>query len=219
MPVASGFKNVVLSRRGSGVTGASATGASVPPPKVYTKTGFGIIGRPRVFKWITGAAVTGAFGSGARVGGTTGPGVSTVPIGRVGGPVPPANATVLQSKSTSGKSTTLDIVWTNNCTVGSTLVAVCYWDNTSATCSVAEPNNGTWVPIGSPQNGAGALAGYRLQMFAAFGNVTPAKPLVIGTISAPFTDGGICLIELSAGGTAIENVVYGTSAAANPSHR
>jgi hypothetical protein len=137
------------------------------------------------------------------------------PIGGGGGV---ADATVIQSHAVSGKSgTALDTIWDNNCTIGSTLFGIVFWNDITATCSIADPNNGTWTPIGSPKAGAGSIAGYMVQMFVKFSNVTAGKPLTIATISKSVTDGGVCIIELAAGRTIIENSVYATSAAANPS--
>lgn len=45
------------------------------------------------------------------------------------------------------------------------LVLAAFWGNTSATMACSDATNGTWTAIGSPQNGAGALASYRGQMF------------------------------------------------------
>ena len=127
---------------------------------------------------------------------------------------------VLQTRSQSGFSgLTAATVWTTaNCTIGSVLWAFVYWDSNTATCTVADPNNGAWTAIGVPQAGAsGGITGYRTQMFVFFGNVTATKPIVTATFSTTRADAGLCIVEVSSGPTIVESSNYATSAAANPS--
>jgi hypothetical protein len=81
----------------------------------------------------------------------------------------------IQSNSNVGAEP-LAVAYDTNITSGSLLVAAVLWDTNTATCTVSDPNNGTWTAVGSPQTGTGALAAFRVQMFyvlsAASGSTT-----------------------------------------------
>jgi hypothetical protein len=125
---------------------------------------------------------------------------------------------LIQSTAQAGFTTAApQTSWTAaNLTSGSVLWAYLYWNSATVTCTVADPTNGSWTAIGTPQVGAGGLAAFRCQMFVKFGNTSVAKPQVTGTLSGSTADSGICLAEFTAGPTIVVASVYGTSAVANP---
>jgi len=72
---------------------------------------------------------------------------------------------------------------------GSLLWAFVGWDNTSATMSCSDPNNGTWTAVDSPVNGtAGTLGGMSAQTFYV-SNVAGSSTKVTCTASGTITTG------------------------------
>lgn len=125
---------------------------------------------------------------------------------------------VLQHKAQSGfTGLTAATPFTSACTVGSTLWCFTYWDSNTATATVADPTNGSWTAIGTPQAGAtGAITNYRTQMFVKFNNTASTAITVTATYSTTRADSAICMFELSSGPTLVEASNYATATAANP---
>ena len=99
------------------------------------------------------------------------------------------------SLAQSGGSTTIAKAFTSNVTASSLLLAYAYWNSNSATCSVSDGLN-TWSAVGSPLTGAGALAGYRTQLFYA-PNAVAGATTVTATFSSSMTDRGLAIHEAS----------------------
>lgn len=90
---------------------------------------------------------------------------------------------LLQSKSLQGQASPTAMTFTSSVTVGSLLVGAMWWDGATTTCTVTDPNNGTWTAIGSPTTGAGGLTGYRRQMFYVASAVAGSTTVTV-TLSA-----------------------------------
>ena len=79
-------------------------------------------------------------------------------------------------------ATTTALVLPSNVLPNSRLVAAVAWNSIVQTASVADNINGAWQAIGSPQDGAGALGSWRLQLF-----LSPPTKVGSTTVTATFT--------------------------------
>lgn len=75
----------------------------------------------------------------------------------------------IQSNATASPTEPVIIAYSSNVAASSLLVGCAFWNDTGATCSTSDNVNGAWTAVGSPQNGAGALAAWRGQMFYKIG--------------------------------------------------
>jgi hypothetical protein len=66
---------------------------------------------------------------------------------------------------------------------GHLLVCGATWQSATATATMSDPNNGTWLAIGSPEVGANTLSGYSGQMFYVTSAVASATTVTL-TVSA-----------------------------------
>ena len=67
--------------------------------------------------------------------------------------------------SGGGSSTTLATALHQTPGAGHLLVCAATWQSSTATATMSDPNNGSWVALGSPTAGVGGLFGYSGQMF------------------------------------------------------
>ena len=79
-------------------------------------------------------------------------------------------------------ATTTALVLPSNVLPNSRLVAAVAWNSIVQTASVADNINGAWQAIGSPQDGAGALGSWRLQLF-----LSPPTKVGSTTVTATFS--------------------------------
>jgi hypothetical protein len=61
--------------------------------------------------------------------------------------------------------TTLSVALHQNPGTGHALICATTWQSSTATASMSDPNNGTWMAVGAATTGTGSLGGFRGQMF------------------------------------------------------
>jgi hypothetical protein len=105
----------------------------------------------------------------------------------------------------AASGTTIAATFDTNVTAGHGIVVFAIWDDITGTATVSDGHN-TYVPCGSPHNGAGALAALRVQVFAAF-NCAAGATTVTATFSNTNTDRTIAIHEV-ANITAYDNSTY-----------
>lgn len=88
----------------------------------------------------------------------------------------------------------------SNVGAGRLLIGVVGWSSSTATCTVADNQNGSWTAVGSPQTGTGGLANLRLQGFYFIGSASGATT-VTATLSASLPNTIIAIHEYSYGAT------------------
>jgi hypothetical protein len=88
-----------------------------------------------------------------------------------------------QSNSNVGAEP-LAVPYDNNVGAGHLLVAACFWDVNTETCTVSDPNNGTWTAVGSPKTGTGALASFRGQLFYVLSSAAGATTVTANVSAA-----------------------------------
>ncbi len=76
-----------------------------------------------------------------------------------------AGSVTAAMNSGAGPSKTLAVTLHQNPGAGHLLICAATWQSDTATASMSDPNNGTWVAIGSARVGIGSLSAYRGQMF------------------------------------------------------
>src|SRR5215471_10964005 len=100
---------------------------------------------------------------------------------------------------------------------GGAMVAAVLWNSTSATItSFVDDDGNTWNAQGGPQNGVGAMAGWRTQFYSAANTHGGALTTATITFSAALTRRGVAIAEYI-GADQINlvdvNTVYGTQTA------
>ena len=105
---------------------------------------------------------------------------------------------VIDSSSNSTK--TLAVALHQNPGAGHLLICAATWQSPTATATMSDPNNGTWMAIGSPKTGVGTLSGYRGQMFYVPSAVNASTTVTL-TISSNVAFRGFECAEYSYAGT------------------
>ncbi len=102
--------------------------------------------------------------------------------------------------SFSGSSTALGVALHQNPGAGNLLVCAATWQSSTATASMADPNNGSWTSAGTAKPGTGTLSGYRGQIFYAKAAIAASTTVTL-TISSAVVFRSVECAEYSYTGT------------------
>lgn len=122
------------------------------------------------------------------------------------------------SATSSGSQTFIALAYGGILTADSLLWAVVYWNDPTLDCSVADPTNGAWTPIGTKFQGAGGNAGFCTQMFYKAHNGDTTALLVTATLTGSTSSSrGLAIHEYSPGTPNLSEFHYLNSAGGNTS--
>ena len=94
------------------------------------------------------------------------------------------NGSVTGAFNFTASGTTISVPLHQTPGAGHLLICAATWESATATASMSDPNNGTWMPVGVATTGIGILSGYRGQTFYVPSAVTASTTVTLTVGSA-----------------------------------